>query len=37
MDPRDPASYIAKTTYENKNIQMINLVKDNLEVMLERQ
>ena len=37
MDPRDPASYITKKTYDNKNVQMMNLVKDNLEVMSPRQ
>ena len=37
MDPRDPANYMTKKTYENKNAQMMNLVEDNLDVISERQ
>ena len=37
MDPRDLTSYITKKNYESKNVQMMNLVEDNLEVMSERQ
>ena len=37
MDPRDPTSYITKEDYETKNVQMMNVVEDNLNMMSERQ
>ena len=37
MDPEDPTSYITKGKYHSKNIQMMNIVEDNLNMMSERQ
>ena len=37
IDPRDPSSYMSKQDYNNKNIQMMNAVQDNLAYMSERQ
>ena len=37
MDPEDPTSYISKGKYNSKNIQMMNIVEDNLNMMSERQ
>ena len=36
MDPEDPTSYITKEKYNSKNIQMMNIVEDNLNMMSER-
>ena len=37
MNPDDPDSFISKEKYDEKNIQMMNIVEDNLKYTSERQ